>query len=188
MRLDCGPCVIRSWRLEDAASLARHANDRRVSINLRDRFPFPYSLEDAKGYLAFVTSEKPETSFALEVNGEAVGGIGLMLHGDVERVSAEIGYWLGVAFWGRGIVPAALRELTRYAFAQHPLTRIFALPFTTNAASIRVLEKVGYVREGVLRRAVIKDGQVLDSALYAIYDDTAPGLLGAVPRGPGQGP
>ncbi len=165
--------MVRSFRLEDADALAALANDRRISMNLRDRFPFPYSLEDARGYLAFATSEKPETNFAIEVGGALAGGIGFILHGDIERVSAEVGYWLGVPFWGRGIAPAALRGVSRYAFATHPLTRLFAQPFATNAASIRVLEKAGYVREGTLRRAVIKDGQVRDVALYALYDDSA---------------
>src|SRR5262245_53405266 len=94
---------VRSWRESDAESLARHANDRRIARNLRDRFPHPYGLDDARRFIEHATSADPETVFAIEVDGEAAGGIGLMLHTDVERVGAEIGYWLGAAHWNKGI-------------------------------------------------------------------------------------
>ena len=109
----------------------------------------------------------PETFFAIAVGGEAVGGIGFVLQQDVERVSAEIGYWLGEAFWGRGIVTEALAAVTRYAIEQHQLTRVFAVPFAYNAPSCRVLEKAGYVLEARLRRSAIKDGTVVDQLQYA---------------------
>ena len=109
----------------------------------------------------------PETFFAIAVGGEAVGGIGYVLQQDVERVSAEVGYWLGEPFWGRGITPEALAAVTRYAIEQHQLTRLFAVPFAYNTASCRVLEKAGYVVEGRLRRSAIKDGQVVDQLQYA---------------------
>jgi len=110
---------------------------------------------------------QPETNFAIEVDGEAVGGIGLVLHQDIERCSAEIGYWLGQDYWGRGITGAALRAITPYAITQFALTRIYAVPFLRNTASIRVLEKAGYQLEGIMRRSAIKEGEVLDQALYA---------------------
>jgi ribosomal-protein-alanine N-acetyltransferase len=105
--------------------------------------------------------------FAIEVDGEAAGGIGFVPHSDVERVSAEIGYWLGEPFWGRGIVAEALVAVTQYAIESHHLTRVFALPYARNTASCRVLEKAGYVVEGRLRRSCIKDGEVLDQMQYA---------------------
>src|SRR6185369_13745408 len=114
------------------------------------------------------TSMSPQTYFAIELDGEPVGGIGYTLQSDVERIGAEIGYWLGAAVWGRGIATAAVRALSRHAFAAHPeLQRLYAVPYTTNPASARVLEKAGYVREGTLRRSAIKDGQVLDQWMYA---------------------
>jgi len=163
---------VRSWRLEDAGSLSRHANDARIAVHLRDRFPHPYAYEDALRYLGYVTLERPEVNFAIEVGGEAVGSIGFVLHDDIERVSAEIGYWLGSAVWGRGIATAALRQVTRYAMQTHQLSRVFAVPFSSNRASIRVLQKVGYVREGTLRRATVKAGQLKDQEMYAFYDDS----------------
>jgi RimJ/RimL family protein N-acetyltransferase len=104
---------------------------------------------------------------AIEYGGEAVGGIGFTLGSDVERHSAEVGYWLGEGFWGRGIATAALHEATRWAIATFNLFRVFAVPFSDNLGSIRVLEKAGFVREGVMRCAAVKDGQIKDQALYA---------------------
>ena len=95
MELDCSLCVIRSWRTEDEDSLALHANDRGVWLNLRDRFPHPYLRADAESWVRHASAQRPETDFALAVDGQAVGGIGLVLHGDIERCSAEVGYWLG---------------------------------------------------------------------------------------------
>jgi RimJ/RimL family protein N-acetyltransferase len=109
----------------------------------------------------------PMCNFAIAVEGEAVGGIGFHLQGDVDRVSAEVGYWLGEAFWGRGIATDALVAVTRHAIARHGLTRMFALPFAYNEASCRVLEKSGYTLEGRLRRAAIKDGRIVDQLQYA---------------------
>ena len=165
----CGACVLRPWRAGDEAALVRHAHIRAVWLNLRDQFPHPYTAADAEGWIKFASAQSPPTSLAIDV-GEAAGGIGVRLHDDVERVSAELGYWLGEAFWNRGIMSAAVRAFTRYAFQQFSLTRVFAIPYATNVASQRVLEKAGYRREGTLRRSVIKDGKVLDQALFAITD------------------
>jgi ribosomal-protein-alanine N-acetyltransferase len=168
VQLICATCTVRSFRADDAASLARHANDREIWINLRDRFPHPYTLADARAWIAHAASAEQPTSFAIDAAAEVVGGIGLRLNEDVERTSAEIGYWVGRSFWGRGIATDAVRAVTEHAFATHELTRVYALPFAENAASIRVLEKAGYVREGLLRRSAIKDGIVRDQMMYAV--------------------
>lgn len=167
----CPSCVLRPFVAADAPSIALHANDRDVWLNLRDRFPHPYSLADAEGWIAAVAARPVQTSFGIDVDGNGVGSISLMLHDDIERKSAEIGYWLGRAAWGRGIASDAVRAVTQYAFEQLGMHRVFAVPFATNAASCRVLEKAGYVREGFMRRSAIKDGVVLDQVLYATYDD-----------------
>ena len=161
--------MVRPWTNADAGSLHRHANNRNVSMHLRDRFPFPYELENATTFLGWLVNQPSPTVWAIVVDGEAVGGIGIELHSDVERVSAEIGYWLGEAVWGRGIATEALRGVTAEAFARYELTRIYAVPFADHQASIRVLEKAGYVREGVMRQSAIKDGRIRDQALYATY-------------------
>ena len=177
--IDCGRCVVRSWKDGDEPSIVRHADNYEVWRRLRDRFPQPYTHEEAEQWISFTRQQSPQTHFAIEISGEAVGGIGLELGSDVERRSAEIGYWLGEDFWGRGIVPAAVRNLTRYGFETFDLTRIFAVPFAGSSASIRVLERCGYTREGIMRRSVVKEGVVLDQILYAMTDKDTGGTLTA---------
>jgi ribosomal-protein-alanine N-acetyltransferase len=160
-------CDVRSWRRSDAETLVLHANNRNIWINLRDRFPHPYSKKDARTFLRWAGEQRPETVFAIAVNDEAVGGIGFVVDGDVERVSAEIGYWLAEPLWGRGITTEALVAITRLAGEMHGLTRVYALPFASNQASCRVLEKAGYVLEGRLRRSAIKEGKIIDQLQYA---------------------
>ena len=164
--------AVRDWRPDDAPSLARHGNDRRIWLNMRDAFPYPYTIADAKAFLAFVADMQPRSYFAIAQEDQAIGGIGYTLRHDVERISAEIGYWLGMAFLGRGIMTAALRAVTAYAFGEHPeLRRLFAMPYAGSAASVRVLEKAGYRCEGRMRQSAIKDGQIIDQLLYAILRD-----------------
>ena len=167
MRLSLTHCFVRSWEPADVSALVRHADNRRIWLNLRDRFPHPYTTHAAVSFIRGVKASRQETTFAIEVDGEAAGGIGFMLQPDCERVSAEIGYWLGEAHWGCGICTDALQAVTQYAVEQHGLTRLFALPFAHNTASCRVLEKAGYVVEGHLRRSAIKDGVICDQTLYA---------------------
>lgn len=169
MRLDLGPCIVRSWGPKDLEPLVRHANDRRVSEHLRDRFPFPYTIRDGRRFLTMVRRLPQSTVWAVEVDGEAAGGIGIEVGRDVERVSVEIGYWLGHARWGRGIGTAALIGVSRHVLEHYDLMRLFALPFAENRASVRVLEKAGYVLEGRLHQSAIKDGRVRDQLLYATY-------------------
>jgi len=162
-------CTLRPWRAADASSIVYHANNLNVSRHLRDRFPHPYTKKDANAFLSVVCRESPPTNFAIDVSGEAAGGLGYVPGHDVERYSAEVGYWLGESCWNRGIVTEALAIFTRYAFEELGLLRLFALPFADNIGSIRVLEKAGYVREGLLRDSAIKDGQLRDQFLYASY-------------------
>ncbi len=169
MRLQLSTCTVRPWLASDAESLVRHAGHREVSIHLRDRFPFPYGPEQARTFLGWIVKQPAPTAWAIEVDGEAAGGIGIELHTDVERVSAEIGYWLGPRHWGHGICTEALRAVTAEAFSRYDLTRLFALPFADHRASVRVLEKAGYVREGHLRQSAIKNGQIRDQLLFAAY-------------------
>lgn len=169
MRLELPRCTVRRWTTGDLDALVRHANNRHVSVHLRDRFPFPYEPEHARKFLDWIVEQNSPTVWAIEVNGEATGGIGVELRSDVERVSAEIGYWLGESAWGRGVVTEALQAVTAEAFRRFDLTRIYALPFADNRASVRVLEKAGYTREGFLRQSAIKDGKIRDQLLYAAY-------------------
>src|SRR6187549_3030810 len=116
MRLELSTCTIRPWEIADAESLQHHADNRAVSMQLRDRFPYPYGIEQARAFLGWITTQPSPTVWAIDVAGKAVGGVGIELHSDVERVSAEIGYWLGEAMWGRGIATEALKAVSTEAF------------------------------------------------------------------------
>ena len=168
-RLDCGVSLLRAFEPGDAPSIARLANDHDVWINLRDRFPHPYHLEDAERFIADTATRTPRTNLAVCVDGVAVGSIGVIPGSDIERVSAEIGYWLGKPYWGRGIMTAALKAATPHYAAQFGFTRVFASVFTFNPGSARILEKAGYVREAHQRQAAIKEGVVYDQYVYAWY-------------------
>jgi ribosomal-protein-alanine N-acetyltransferase len=168
MEIVLSRCVVRSFRPDDAPSLARHANNRAIWINLRDQFPHPYTLADAEHWIREAAGAEPQTHFAIAVDGAAAGAIGLHLKKDVRRRSAEIGYWLGEDFRGRGIATEALRAVTGHAFACFDLVRLYAGVFEGNHASMRVLEKAGYTREARLRKAITKDGRTMDLVLYAV--------------------
>lgn len=164
-------CTVRSWEWRDRAAIVRHANNRKVWINLRDRFPYPYTHADARNWLESLVGFHPETNFAIAVDDQAVGGIGFTVQHDVGYRSAEIGYWLGEEFWGRGIATEALIAVTEHAFANYDVCRLYAHVFDWNAASARVLEKAGYAFEGRLKKSVTKDGQTIDQLMYAMVRD-----------------
>ena len=161
-------CVLRAWRPGDEAALVRHANNRNVSRNLKDRFPFPYTAADAESWIERAGAQNLPTTFAIALDDGVVGGVGVDLGADVFRRSAEIGYWLGEPFWGRGIATEALGAMTEYAFAHFDICRLEAGVFEWNPASARVLEKNGYVLEGRARLGVVKDGRLGDRLLYAL--------------------
>jgi ribosomal-protein-alanine N-acetyltransferase len=167
MHRKIGECIIRDWRMEDAPSIAKYANNRKIWINLRDAFPYPYSLQDAESFISRVIEASPITVFAIATQSEAIGSIGLMVGKDVHRYTAEMGYWLAEPFWGKGIMTQAVKSMTSYAIRNLKLHRIFAEPYSTNPASVRVLEKAGFICEGILRSNVFKDGNVLDQFLYS---------------------
>jgi [ribosomal protein S5]-alanine N-acetyltransferase len=176
LKLEGTRCIVRPWRNKDARALVRYANNINVAKQLRDRFPHPYTVEAARTFLDHVVDVHPETNFAIEANGEAAGGIGFAPATDVERYSAEVGYWLGEPFWGRGIATEALSLITDYVFEHHNLLRMFALPFAGNTASVRVLEKAGYSLEGRLRQSSVKFGRPCDQLIYARVNPAWKGL------------
>ena len=167
MYLEIGKYCIRDWREGDAASIAPHANNRKIWLNLRDAFPHPYTVRDAEKFISQVTNKDPVTVFAIATTEEPIGSIGLMPGVDVHRYTAELGYWLAEPYWGRGIATLAVKALTVFALKELRFKRIFAEPYATNPASARVLEKAGFTREGLLRANVFKDGEVLDQFLYS---------------------
>ena len=169
MLIHMGDWKIREFDVRDAYSLSRHANNPRVARELCDVFPHPYGQADAMRYLDSLRDRDPQTCFAITNHrDEAVGGIGLTLQEDVFRYSAELGYWLGEEYWGRGIATRAIRAMVVHGFQKLGLVRIYARVFERNVASMRVLEKAGFVREGRMQKAVYKNGQVMDALMYAV--------------------
>lgn len=167
MEIHCGSFCIRSYRLEDGVALVRYADNPRIAENLRERFPHPYTHEDAAEWVSLAVEQDPETNFAIALDDELIGTIGLRLGEDVYRHSAEVGYWVGEPFWGRGIATCAVDEITAWGFGTFGLLRVFAYVFSENAASMCVLENAGFDLEARMRQAVVKNGRVMDQMLYA---------------------
>lgn len=166
-------CKIREWRLEDAADLAEMLNNKKILDNLRDGLPYPYTRKDAEEYItAMRQADKKETfAFATTVDDSVVGSIGVFRCGNIHFRTAEMGYYIGEPFWGKGIATSAVKQACRHVFANTDIIRIFAEPFSYNAASCRVLEKAGFQLEGLLRCNAVKNGQVQDMKMYALVRD-----------------
>ena len=165
---------LRDWCLSDCESLARQADNIRIWSNVRDIFPHPYTPNDAVVFISSAISKpRPAVDRAIDIDGEAVGGIGIVLQYDVERISAEIGYWLGESFWNKGIMTEAVKQMVTYAFISFPLSKLYAPVYEYNLASMRVLEKAGFEKEGILKKAAIKNGRVIDILYYGLIKKTS---------------
>ena len=171
MNIQLGIYQIRSYKMNDKNALIKYANNNNISKNLRDSFPYPYTEREAQAWITAAIIQIPELNFVIANSNELIGGIGLMLQSDVYRFSAEIGYWIAEPFWGKGIASIALVALTKYAFKQFDLNRIFAGAFQGNRASMLVLEKSGFKLEGRLRNAVYKDNRFKDQLMYSILKE-----------------
>ena len=176
MKIEIGNYLIRSYELNDKHSLVKYANNYNVSKLLRDDFPFPYTLTDAETWLIHACNQDPETNFVIAYNNEMIGAIGINLQDDVNRYSAEIGYWIGEPFWGKGITTLALKYFTGYIFNNFDLNRIYANVFEGNAASEKVLLKCGYRKEATLRKAIFKEDKFLDQYIYSILKENMQSL------------
>ncbi len=169
MELNASTFRLRPWRLNDAESLVAHADNPRIANNLGDAFPSPYTDADAREWLeARAKDEPPICAFAIDTDDAAVGGIGLMLNDGPKRIAAEMGYWLGESFWGRGIGTEAVRLMTQYAFDTFHLRRLEARVFPWNPGSMRVLKKNGFIFETRLRNIQLKGDEPVDMLLFAI--------------------
>ena len=167
---------LRQYRRRDHRALVKHADDPAIARELRDRFPHPYTREDAVEWIRHVATRPVGSILAIANDKELIGSIGVERREDVYRRSAELGYWLGRAFWGRGITTAAVRAMCEFAFARSDLERIQAHVFESNIASCRVLEKVGFKLDGVHRRAVFKNGGFVNERVYGLLRrDPRPG-------------
>lgn len=166
--LDFGTGRVRPWRRGDRDALLRHANDPAVARFLSLRFPHPYTPADADAWFDFLDAQDDPEGWAIEVGGEAVGGIGVRRGAAEFAHSGELGYWLGQAFWGRGLVTAAVRAVVPFAMARWGLSRLTAYAASDNPGSIRVLEKSGFQREGLMRARAIRDGRAQDHVVFGL--------------------
>lgn len=165
--IELGTCALEAWSERHIPGLVAVANDSKVSENLTDRFLFPYTPEDARVWVDACGDQRPPTHFAIVVGGVVAGGVGFDPLTGEESGSAEVGYWLGREFWGRGLATTAARAITDHAFAVTDLRRLQASVFSWNPASARVLEKAGYQLEGRHREAILKRGRIGDRLVYA---------------------
>jgi [ribosomal protein S5]-alanine N-acetyltransferase len=167
IKTDLPGCCLRPWKLADKTALVSKANNRNIWRNLTEKFPHPYTETDADYWLSFANMAAPSIHYAIDLEGELAGGIGVVAGEGIFRFTAQFGYWLGEMHWGKGIVTAAARAMVAHLFASSHLQRLEAAVFEWNPASMRVLEKAGFVREGVLRNNVFKDDQIISSVMYA---------------------
>ncbi len=159
---------LRKLKSSDKFILAKLLNNRKIWNNLSNRIPYPYGVKDAEKFIEFVNDEDKENIFAIEYFNNFCGVIGLTLQVDIHKHSAELGYWLGEIYWKKGIITEAIKLITKYGFNELNLSRIYARVFENNIASMRALEKNGYSKEGILIKAVLKNGVLLDEHRYFI--------------------
>jgi RimJ/RimL family protein N-acetyltransferase len=160
---------LRPWSVEDADQLAVIANNKNISDNLRDGFPYPYSIHDAYTWLnQVIPVNDPPRFFAIVFNDQLCGSIGIVTKEDIYRKNVEIGYFLAEDYWGKGIITKAIKAVTSYAFSKFDIVRVYAEPFADNPGSRRALEKSGFICEALFRKNVIKNGIVKDSCIYSV--------------------
>ncbi len=157
---------LRKLNIADKTILAKLLNNKNIWDNLRNRIPYPYEEKDAEMFIRLIEKDKFQRIFAIEFSKKFCGVIGLMLMQDVYEKSAELGYWIGEPFWGKGIATESVRLITDYGFNKLNLLRIYAGVFEYNIASMKVLEKNGFLKEGVFKKAVFKNGEICDEHRY----------------------
>lgn len=161
---------IRKWKLSDAKDLAMALSNRKIQDNLRDGLPFPYTEQDGAEFISAMlsTDEKETFAFAITEDDRAISSVGVFRQANIHRRTAELGYYIAEDYWGRGIMTEAVKQICAYVFEKSDIIRIYAEPFAYNAASCRVLEKVGFQYEGTLRSNAVKNGKVIDMKLYSL--------------------
>ncbi len=160
--------TLEKWSLDDVPSLVKYANNFKIARFLRDGFPHPYEVTDAITFISRVIDDDPPKVFAIKLNHEVIGAIGVSPQTDIYRRNAEMGYWLAEPFWGKGIMTEAVSRMVEYGFSTFDIDRIFAKPFGSNKASHRVLEKAGFRLEATFSKALIKNNRYEDELVYGI--------------------
>ena len=162
--------TLRPWQKNDRSILAALANNISIWNNVRDRLPHPYTLQHARAFIKYCKKQDPPHVLAIDVNGHLAGCIGLELQDDIFRISAELGYWIGEPYWGRGVATEAVKQMLEYVFEAFPvLSRIYAKVFEYNKASMKVLERNGFHLESVQKRSVIKNNEIIDEFVWVKF-------------------
>ncbi|RZS95109.1 GNAT family N-acetyltransferase [Cecembia calidifontis] len=152
-----------TWNDDHFHQLYPLANNLKIAKNLRDSFPHPYTIHDARHWIEYNYKFNPAQNFAIEFAGELAGSVGCEIGKNELRTNMELGFWIGEPFWGKGIATEAVILFTEYALSKFPqIQRIYAQVFDNNVPSMKVLENAGFEPEAILRHAYIKDGIVGD--------------------------
>jgi len=159
---------LRPWTTNDLDSLVTFANNISIAKFMTNKFPHPYTREAGENFITYAMQGNPVNIFAIEVDGKAVGGIGIHPSSDIESKNAEMGYWLAEPYWGNGIITGAIKQMVEYGFKNFDINRIFARPFGTNIVSQKVLAKAGFVLEATFDKTYFKNGEYLDELVYAV--------------------
>lgn len=163
-------------RLQDTTQttpeeIQRLANNHAIAINLRDAFPYPYTIEDAATFLELAANGALGKVYGVYDGDIFVGCCSLIPQQDIYRLNAEIGYWIGEPYWGKGYATEVVKLLLNVAFEELNLSRVYAHIFEFNKGSMRVLEKAGFHKEAIIKSSIIKEGKIFDEHLYSIRKD-----------------
>jgi RimJ/RimL family protein N-acetyltransferase len=168
MTLPAPNIILRPWNIEDLGNLVLYANNIKIASFMTDQFPHPYTFEKGISFIEYANQNFPYNIMTIDLDGQAIGGIGLHVQADIQRKNAELGYWLGEPYWGMGIMTRAVLMMVEYGFQQFDIDRIYARPFGTNFASQKVLEKAGFILEARFLGTFYKYGQYADELIYAV--------------------
>lgn len=152
---------LRVWQKDDAQQLAAIANNKNIWSNVLDSFPSPYTVMDALQWINKESTAQPVTKFAIEFQGNVVGGIGMILNDDVYRNTVELGYFVGETFWGKGIATNAIQTIVEHIQKNYSVNRVMARVYAYNKASMKALQKAGFHLEGIQEKAAIKNNLLL---------------------------
>lgn len=160
--------TLKQWNINDADSLVLYANNENIARFMTNQFPHPFTLEHAQAFINNATQHQPTKIFAITVNNQAVGGIGIHPQADIYCNNAELGYWLAQPFWGHGVATKAIKQIVNYGFNTFSINRIYARPYGNNIASQKVLKKAGFTLEATLQNTILKNDELLDELIYAV--------------------
>ncbi|MEO6870170.1 MAG: GNAT family protein [Ginsengibacter sp.] len=162
---------LKNYKLEYAEIFAQFKNNPNVLDNGYDKTPNPFTLRDATEFIQLQIDQIPAKRFLIFWDNQLCGEIGISIKEDVFRLNAEIGYFIAEPFWGKGIATEAINLMTDYTFKNFNVIRIIAGVFGFNKASMKALEKNNYYLESTRKKAVIKNGQIMDDYIWVKLKD-----------------